>query len=191
MKTEEIKVTDSTEVNEFVYVGFWRRIAAYLIDIAILIPYALLSSWFAYASKEGFLICQAVAFLIGIIFEIYLVKRFGGSPGKLLMKMRIAKLDGSPVGYREASVRYSVIFVISLVSSVGLIVSAFSIPDLEYAALTHKTRVMRFRELAPVWYQPVEIAGSVWVGSEFVVLLTNRKRRAIHDFMAGTVVIRA
>ena len=184
-------MADSSVVNDFVYVGFWRRVAAYIIDIAVLTPYALFSSWFAYSSKEGFLICQAVAFLIGIIFEIYLVKRFGGTPGKLLMKMRIAKLDGSPVGYREASIRYSVLFVISLVSSVALIISAFNMPDLEYAALTHKTRGMRLRELAPVWYQPVEIAGSVWVWSEFVVLLTNRKRRAIHDFMAGTVVIRA
>jgi uncharacterized RDD family membrane protein YckC len=26
--------------------------------------------------------------------------------------------------------------------------------------------------------------------SEFIVLLTNKKRRALHDFMAGTVVIR-
>jgi uncharacterized RDD family membrane protein YckC len=33
--------------------------------------------------------------------------------------------------------------------------------------------------------------GAVWVYSEFAVLLTNRKRRAIHDFMAGMVVIRA
>jgi uncharacterized RDD family membrane protein YckC len=31
---------------------------------------------------------------------------------------------------------------------------------------------------------------NVWIFSEFVVLLTNKKRRALHDFMAGTVVIR-
>jgi hypothetical protein len=42
----------------------------------------------------------------------------------------------------------------------------------------------------PAWYQPVQIAGSVWLYSEFLVLLTNKKRRALHYFMAGTVVIR-
>jgi uncharacterized RDD family membrane protein YckC len=156
----------------------------------ILTPYALFSTWVAYQSKEGFLIGQVTGFIIAIIFEVYLVKRFGGSPGKLIMKMRIAKLDGSPVGYREASIRYSVLFVISLVSSAALVISALNMPDSEYAALTHKTRVRHLRDLAPAWYQKVEIAGGIWVYSEFAVLLTNRKRRAIHDFMAGTVVIR-
>jgi uncharacterized RDD family membrane protein YckC len=28
-----------------------------------------------------------------------------------------------------------------------------------------------------------------WLGSEFVVLLLNRRRRALHDFIAGTVVV--
>jgi len=32
-----------------------------------------------------------------------------------------------------------------------------------------------------------KIVRTLW--SEFVVLLTNRKRRALHDFIAGTVVI--
>jgi uncharacterized RDD family membrane protein YckC len=62
--------------------------------------------------------------------------------------------------------------------------------DGDFAALTSKTRGNRLRELAPPWYKPLEIAGQVWVWSEFVVLLTNKKRRALHDYLAGTVVIR-
>jgi uncharacterized RDD family membrane protein YckC len=177
--------------SELVYVGFWRRLGAHLIDLAILTPYALFSTWVAYTSKEGFLIGQAVGFVIAVLFEVYLVKRFGGSPGKLVMKIRIAKVDGSPVGYQEASIRYSVLFVISLLSSAALVIGAWNIPDSEYAALTHDTRIRHIREVVPAWYQKVEIAGGIWVYSEFAVLLTNRKRRAIHDFMAGTVVIRA
>ncbi len=62
--------------------------------------------------------------------------------------------------------------------------------DADFAALTSKTRGKHLREAAPIWYQPLEIAGQVWVWSEFVVLLTNKKRRALHDYMAGTAVIR-
>jgi hypothetical protein len=64
-------------------------------------------------------------------------------------------------------------------------------PDSEYGALTFGTRFKHLKEPAPAWYQPVQIAGSVCVWSEFVVLLTNKKRRALHDFLARTVVIRA
>jgi uncharacterized RDD family membrane protein YckC len=28
-----------------------------------------------------------------------------------------------------------------------------------------------------------------WLASEFIVLLLNRRRRALHDFIAGTVVV--
>jgi uncharacterized RDD family membrane protein YckC len=141
--------TGSPVQAELIYAGFWLRVAAYLIDIVILTPYALFSTWFAYASKEGFLVSQVVGFIIAVLFEIYMVKRFGGSPGKLIMKIRIAKVDGSPVGYKEASIRYSVLFVISVLSSVGLVISVLNMPAVEYAALTSKTRANHLRELAP------------------------------------------
>jgi uncharacterized RDD family membrane protein YckC len=36
---------------------------------------------------------------------------------------------------------------------------------------------------------PGRTTNSLWIYSEFIVLLTNEKRRALHDFMAGTIVI--
>jgi uncharacterized RDD family membrane protein YckC len=182
--------TSGVGETELIYVGFWRRLAAYVIDFLLLVPYGLFATWFAYMSKYAFAFNQLVGMVIAVVFDVYLVKRFGGSPGKLIMEIRIAKVDGRPVGYKEASIRYSILFVISLLTSVALAGSALNMSNFDYAALTSKTRARHIRELAPAWYQPVEIAGSVWVWSEFLVLLTNRKRRALHDFMAGTVVVR-
>ena len=51
-------------------------------------------------------------------------------------------------------------------------------------------RAKRQADLAPSWFKPVQIFQQIWIWSEFIVLLTNRKRRAIHDFIAGTVVVR-
>jgi len=31
---------------------------------------------------------------------------------------------------------------------------------------------------------------NIWTYSELIVLLTNKKKRAIHDFIAGTVIVR-
>lgn len=97
----------------------------------------------------------------------------------------------SQSGRECGGLRYSVLFLIVLVSSAGLVISALNMPDSEYAALTRETRTKHLEELAPAWYQQVQIIGAIWVYSEFAVLLTNRERRALHDFMAGTVVIRA
>jgi len=44
--------------------------------------------------------------------------------------------------------------------------------------------------LFPAWYSLVSTLSQVWWWSEFIVLLFNKRKRAIHDFMAGTVVIK-
>jgi len=44
-------------------------------------------------------------------------------------------------------------------------------------------------ELAPSWYKSLQWIQNAWVWGELIVLLTNRKRRALHDFIAGTVVV--
>ena len=43
--------------------------------------------------------------------------------------------------------------------------------------------------IAPFRYQIVNVLTHVWIRSEFITMLFNKKRRAIHDFMAGTIVI--
>jgi len=47
----------------------------------------------------------------------------------------------------------------------------------------------RLAQLTPAWYKPVLILENIWVWSEFIVMMTNKKRRALHDFLAGTLVI--
>lgn len=43
--------------------------------------------------------------------------------------------------------------------------------------------------LAPGWYGTISILQQVWIWSEVVVVLFNKRKRALHDFIAGTVVI--
>jgi hypothetical protein len=45
----------STPAVELIYVGFWRRLAAYGIDFAILLPYALLARQLIYTSRSAYL----------------------------------------------------------------------------------------------------------------------------------------
>ncbi len=61
--------------------------------------------------------------------------------------------------------------------------------DTEYFSLGWQERTTLFIERAPFWYGYVSIAMNIWIWSEFIVMLTNKKRRAVHDFIAGTVVI--
>jgi uncharacterized RDD family membrane protein YckC len=62
--------------------------------------------------------------------------------------------------------------------------------DETYFSLGYLARSQELVRTAPGWYGMVSILMQVWIWGEFVTMLFNRKRRAVHDFMAGTVVVR-
>jgi uncharacterized RDD family membrane protein YckC len=172
-----------------IYAGFWRRFGAYWIDVLVMIPLIGLAYFCGEKSRLFQLYWFIPGLLIGIGFHVYLVKRFGGTPGKLLLNMRIAMLDGSPVTLKAASLRYSVLFILSFLSSLALLLSVLSMTDELYFSLGYIERSQKTLELAPSWYRLVSILLQVWIWSEFISMLFNKQRRAIHDFIAGTVVV--
>jgi uncharacterized RDD family membrane protein YckC len=176
--------------GELAYAGFWRRFGAYWLDFLILLPLIGLTVWLGGQSRMFQLYYFLPGVAIGLWFHVYLVKRFGGTPGKRLLGLSIRRLDGSPAGLREASIRHCVLFVLTTLNSVGLLLATLEMSDSEYLGLPFAARALRLVELAPSWHRSVTIAVNIWVWSEFVVMLCNRRRRGVHDFMAGTVVVR-
>ena len=77
-------------------------VGAYLLDFIVILPFTGLSYWLSDTSRMTQLIFFIPGLVFGLWFHVYLVKLYGGTPGKLMLKIRIARLDGSAVGYREA-----------------------------------------------------------------------------------------
>ena len=189
-RTSHASLTDDVGESDLTYVGFWKRLGAYALDVAIFLPYGLAVQNFIYSNKYALLGNFILTTIFGLVFWVYLVSRFGGSPGKLLMRIRIVKIDGGAVSYREAILRYSVLFAISTASSAALVLAFFRIPEVDYVAYSDSTNKAGFLQTyAPSWYQSLQIVILVWVCAELIALLSNDKRRTLHDFMAGTVVI--
>ncbi len=128
--------------------------------------------------------------LIFFFYYIYLVKRYGGTPGKLILGIKIAKVDGSKVGYEQAIFRALPEFILNTIMAVALVIATFQITDQEYLSLEMVGRTQYLKSIAPPWAAPLEMMQFIWVMSEFIVLLTNDKKRALHDFIAGTIVMR-
>jgi uncharacterized RDD family membrane protein YckC len=171
------------------YAGFWRRIGAHLIDLIVMLPLMAIAYFGGEKSRLFDLYWFFPSLFIGFGFHVYLVTRYGGTPGKLLLNMRISMLDGSPVTFKAASLRYSVLFILTFFSSLALLLSVMNMTNEIYFSLAYLQRAQKIVEMAPPWYSVVNILLQVWVCSEFVSMLFNKQRRAIHDFIAGTVVI--
>jgi uncharacterized RDD family membrane protein YckC len=181
----------TTSTEQLRYAGFWPRLGALLLDMLIMLPFSALVFWGSERFRLFDLYYLVPGTLFSLFYGVYLVRRFGGTPGKLIVGIRIRKVSGESVGYREAFLRYLPEFLLGTLMSVALLTSVLHMTDTEYHSLSFMERAKRMVELAPSWYKPLQIVQNVWVWGELIVLLTNRKRRALHDFIAGTVVVHA
>lgn len=174
-----------------IYAGFWSRFAAHWVDILVTSPFFVLVWWGGDHFRLFYLYYFLPSTLFGLFYNVYLVQRFGGTPGKRFMRLRIAKVNGDPIMYREALMRYIPDWLMSIGSSVALMVAVLHLTDAQYFAPPSFTeRMQLIKSAAPSWNGPIQFGLNIWALSEFVVMLTNKKRRALHDFIAGTVVVK-
>lgn len=170
------------------YATFWQRFAAALIDAFALLPLTFIQVWLEGLSKTAGIILVVPMTGAYCAYSIYCHGRFGQTLGKYVMGIRVVRTTGDRVGWREAWLRSSVDVVLAVLDSVALFVALAAIPDTEYYRVRWTQRLANVHAHYPAWLAWTFAASQCWVWSEVVVMLLNKRRRALHDFIAGTVV---
>jgi uncharacterized RDD family membrane protein YckC len=173
-----------------VYGGFWRRLAAAVIDGLCISPLIALQFFLMAHSRYGMAYSIVPMLAVPLLYNVYLVKRYGATPGKLAMKLRITMLDGSPVTGRAALVRYLPWVVFGALQSVGAALAALSMTDEAYATYGWAERSAQLELVQPLWATYAGHMMKAWTLAMVISLLATSKRRTLHDFLAGTVVVR-
>jgi len=171
------------------YAGFFQRLGSALIDIVILIPISFILIWGNEQSRLFTLYYFVPGLIFTVFYHVYLVKKYGGTPGKLILNIKITKLDETDVGYKEAIIRQIINLIFGIALQVHNILAVLNMTDDEYFSYNWITRGQIIIEYSPMWYYILLALTNIWFYGEFIVMLTNKERRAIHDFMAGTIVI--
>ncbi|MGZ3771138.1 MAG: RDD family protein [Bdellovibrio sp.] len=175
--------------NQDRYAGFWIRFCAGFIDWIFCLPFVgieiLLSNQTRYAEAINFF----PMLIFTIWYEILLVKKYGGTPGKLIMKIKIQMVDGSPLTFSAALKRYSVNLLLGYLSSLLHIWTIFNMKNYDLS-MTYKARMHEIEMQMPAWGGYLGILMMAWSFSEFLTMLFDDRRRSLHDFIAGTVVIK-
>ena len=158
------------------YETFWPRFWAAIIDSLVLAPLSWVGS-LALGSTTGLIavVCLAGLLLGPSTYAIVLHRLYGQTVGKALMRVRI--LDHSErrgIDFRQAFVRESPVV---LASALTLYSSAYA----AYLGVSSYAWGPGSMELA-VW--------NLWLWLEMATMVFNKRRRALHDLMAGTVVVR-
>lgn len=106
------------------YGGFWIRLVAALLDGVIFgVPLAIIS---VLSTLAGVATLYYVVYLGVIILTIYLDGTKGGTPGKLILGLKIVNEKGDVIGIPSAILRYIGKIVSGLILCIGYIMIAFT-----------------------------------------------------------------
>ena len=175
--------------DAIICVGFWRRVVAALVDAGIgiaLQPLWLFVHRYCF-EKRTVLPAMALNAVVAAAF-LYMVVRHGATPGKFAIRARIIDVSGRFLPWHRAVLRDAVGFLWSVAHYVHLHRVVNLAPPFSH--------VPGFRDL---WRAEVQYGGHAYqlLSHVFIaffvldifVILTNPRRRAIHDFMAGSYVV--
>ena len=188
MNNEDEPHTENTA--KIIYGGFWLRTAAILLDTLISAPFLIIMHYINSLDKNFYFITFLPFWALSTFYFLYLPIKYGGTPGKLLLKLKIVKTDGQPIGLKEGILRMLVTFGLGLF---GAAIVFFSIPKADSEVFK---QLSWFKQSAYLdifsngWHSIYNTVNSIWLIASAIVLLADKKKRAIHDFMAGTVVIK-
>jgi uncharacterized RDD family membrane protein YckC len=170
--------------SDFRYQTFWPRFWAGMIDGLIFEPLFWLDLWvFKGVTVPALLVAWFVVGSFSMLaYTIVLHGLFGQTLGKKLTGVRVFDVSGRKLSMRQAVLRDSVVLAIVLFSvAVDLPTVASGINP--YDPTTSGSDLGVLRQI-PLW------ASFVWFLVEIVTMFRNPQRRAVHDLIAGSVVMR-
>lgn len=172
-----------------VYAGFWRRLGALLVDTVVLVPFLVMFVWLDGLSISSAMVAAVASVTLFEGYTFYFHARFGATLGKMVTNIKVTLPNGSPIGFTEAFLRSSVGLGFSMVAMFARLGAIVNADAEQYLPLDWTGHVEYPSTLVPAWYGNVKFLGELWLWSEVVVLLFNEHKRALHDYIAGTVVI--
>ena len=171
------------------YATFSQRFAAMWIDLLVFVPLILVYHSLESVSQRDALVFSILHVALGQAYSIYGHGRFGKTVGKWAMGIRVVRVTGEPLRWREAWLRSAVDLCFAVVTSLGWIATFIAIADSKYYGLGWSARAALRTAHEPAWSVWAAKVSVAWFLSEFVTMLFNKQRRALHDFIAGTVVV--
>ncbi|MDT0593223.1 RDD family protein [Glaciecola petra] len=173
------EIENHQEVSK--YSTFWRRLFAAIID-GIIFAFILYVESLVFGVEDSTqdILLQALNGVQLAIYAIFMHGYFGQTIGKMIMEVKVLNHDTeTEINVKQALRRESVNLVLNISWVIIILVVATSLEmsgtisvGLSYAVIGFGILVM------------------VWGISEFVTMLFNDKRRALHDYIGKTVVVR-
>lgn len=194
------KIMDKT------YKTFWRRFMALIIDAMVLGIIGFTTRIFTTPNGEVLTPMQTIVDNgVWLAYTIYLHVKYGQTLGKMVCKVKVVTTSGANITFPHALKRESVYLVLAVMTLVSMFthkeeyasynesmafIDSFEVTEEKYndeILKKHMEVIDNFGGSPEMWIMDISM---IYLLLEIVTMLTNRKRRSINDFIAGTEVRR-
>jgi uncharacterized RDD family membrane protein YckC len=135
------------------------------------------------------MLSTSVFTLAAPIFVVWMLSKFHATPGKLIIGLTVKTTGKTNITMKNAVLRSIVDIGFSLLYGIAFFISLKTFSYSEFQNLPMLKGMTFSNNHFPIWHTYVAALSNLWFLSELVFLMFNKKRRAIHDFIAGTIVI--
>ena len=167
------------------YKTFWRRFWAAFVDSIVFIPFSVLNYLMMHNATTipvfVFALWYTVHSFFFYFYSIWMHGKYGQTLGKMALKVKVMDVSESrQINFRQAFMRDAVPLVFTIVllphDLIQIFKGTFYMLNKEAMSDT-LSAILGFILMG-------------WVFLELITMLSNSKRRAVHDFIASSVVIR-
>ncbi len=156
-----------------------KRIWAAIVDGIVFMPFLLVNRFFISPTTNEYLIMgwQTFTVFIPILYSIIAHYKYGQTIGKWVAGVKVLDIsEAKTINLRQSLLRDSFYLVVELIGFCYYLFLIVKNGDTQYF-------FDGFNEFASTPF-------FIWTLLELITMFTNNKRRAIHDFLAKSVVVR-
>ena len=168
------------------YSTFGPRFWAGFVDSCVLWPVGFITEALLFLDIPRSLaaLVMVVQSLAWLLYTVVMHARYGQTVGKMVTKVRVVdcRTEGK-ISWSQASLREGLPMLLSLG---GLGYEVFSVLTGRFSPSAVASGAL----VTTRSFQLFAILPGLWFLAEVLTMLTNEKRRALHDFIAGTIVVR-
>lgn len=211
--------TDIHTLPKAAFAGFFQRFMAFIIDVVPLILLLFAEAYLALkmsvstgayqssltaplarlsAAANIYIPLHILTIFLFFSYVIYAHKNKGATFGKRLCRIRVVRLDKTPLNFSGATLR--LLPLILLVGMALLTPLVFSTEPKGVAVSEGVTLSSRMGAMHTTTIKPVSTASEIgnalnaimliWLVGSAICIAASRRRQALHDILAKTVVIK-
>jgi len=176
-------------MEEMKYRTIVPRFCACFVDMCVFIPLTVFMNWIWAHYQDIPLMVVILVYILSTasyyLYSIYFLGKYGQTPGKMLLKIKVFDIsEMSHITYYQALKRDIVPLVATLIQ---LPFSIYQIINGTYISINPH---IQFDTYNLILLGCMLFVAFTWFALDILTAVFSSKHRAIHDFIAGSVVVK-